>query len=282
MALSQLRDLGVGVGLRPVHYEHFLESPPKSVSWVEVISENYMCWRTRSSGRSLQLLERVRKNLPVVLHGVSLSIGSSDRLDAEYLTALEGLIHRIEPAWISDHLCWTGIHGRNLHDLLPLPYTQEALEKVVERIKQVQDRLGRQILIENPTTYLQFTESEMSEWDFMAEMATRADCGILLDVNNVFVSAVNHGFDPHTYLNAIPMERVGQIHLAGHTDKGTHLIDTHSTPVRPEVWDLYRAAVKRFGKISAMIERDDDIPEWSELEREILQLSQVRNEELGA
>ena len=278
LLLPDFKDLGVGVGLRPAHYSEFLKSAPSSVSWVEVISENYMGWKGHDPGRSLQLLEKVRRNVPVVLHGVSMSLGSCDPLDESYLAKLRELVNRIQPAWMSDHLCWTGTAGQNLHDLLPLPYTEEVLNLVSLKIRTVQDYFGRRMLIENPSTYLQFTHSEMTEWEFMAELSKRADCGILLDVNNVYVSSVNHSFDPLTYLRAIPQGRVGQIHLAGHTNKGTHLVDTHDAPVCSQVWDLYRFAVGHFGGISAMVERDDKLPSWRELESELKTATLIRSQ----
>jgi len=207
----------------------------------------------------------MRERYPLAMHGVSLSIGSSAPLDREYLRQLKALAQRIEPAWISDHLCWTGVAGRNTHDLLPLPYTEEALAGVVERVRTVQDFLGRRILLENVSSYVAFRDSHLSEWQFLAEIATRADCLILLDVNNIYVSAVNHEFDPLEYLNAIPGERVQQIHLAGHEDHGDYLIDTHDHPVPDPVWDLYASAVRRFGAVSTMIERDDHIPPLEDL-----------------
>jgi uncharacterized protein len=204
-----------------------------------------------------------------VLHGVSLSLGSADPLNEDYLARLRALVDRIEPAWVSDHLCWTGVDGVNLHDLLPLPYTEEVLNYLAARIDRVQGVLGRRILVENVSSYLTFAESQISEWEFVAELAKRADCGLLLDVNNVYVSSVNHGFDPLRYLDALPAERIGQIHLAGHSRQGGVLIDTHDHPVCPEVWALYRAAVERFGAVSTMIERDDHIPEFAELVAEL-------------
>lgn len=275
---SSFKDLGIGVGLRAQHYEHFLTTPPKSVSWVEVISENHMAWQTQPVGRPLQTLLKVRRHLPVALHGVSLSIGSADPINKNYLTHLNELIDRVEPSIVSDHLCWTGVNGTNLHDLLPLPYTQSVLKHVASKINQVQDFLGRQILIENPSSYLQFKQSEMTEWQFMAELSKLADCGLLLDVNNVYVSSVNHGFDPLEYLSAIPKERVGQIHLAGHSNKGSHLIDTHDHPVCKEVWELYRWVCRHFGQKTTMVERDDNIPEWQELEQELVHAAEVRKE----
>lgn len=256
--------LGIGLGLRKQHYDHILEHRPR-IDWLEIISENYMV----DGGRPLHMLDRIRADYPMVMHGVSMSIGSSDPLDRDYLRRLRALAERIEPGWISDHLCWTGVGGRNAHDLLPLPYTEEALRHVSERIAQVQDVLGRRIAIENVSSYMSFRHSQMSEWEFVAAVAERADCGLLLDVNNVFVSAFNHGFDALTYLEAIPVERVWQFHLAGHSDRGGFLLDTHDHPVREEVWQLYAEACRRFGKVSTLLERDDNIPELPELQLEL-------------
>ncbi len=256
-------DLGFGVGLRSPHYEEILRDRPP-VDWFEVISENFMV----AGGRPLHVLDRVRESYPIVLHGVSLSIGSTDPLNDSYLDELARLAQRIEPAWVSDHLCWTGVGGRNTHDLLPLPYTEEALRHVIDRVRRVQDRLGRRILLENASTYLEFAASQIPEWEFLASVAEEADCGILLDVNNVYVSAFNHGFDAPTYLEAIPTHRVRQFHLAGHTDRGAFLHDTHDHPVCDAVWDLYRFAVQRFGAVPTLIEWDDHIPELARLMEE--------------
>lgn len=258
-----VRDLGHGVGLRREHFDRVLAGPT-SVDWFEVISENFMV----EGGRPLHVLEAIRRDYPIVLHGVSLSIGSSDPLNADYLKDLAGLAERVEPAWVSDHLCWTGVGGHNAHDLLPLPYTEEALEHTAARVREVQDRLGRQIALENVSTYLTFAGSTMSEWEFLAQLSEQADCGILLDINNIYVSAVNHGFDAAEYIDAIAPERVWQIHLAGHSDQGTHLLDTHSRPVCDEVWALYRRAVERFGAVTSLVEWDEDIPSWETLEAE--------------
>src|ERR1700730_5629729 len=225
---------GFGLGLRPTHYEAVL-GEEHAIDWLEVITENYLV----PGGKPLHYLERIRERFPLVMHGVSLSIGSTDPLDREYLREVRALSRRIEPAWISDHLCWTGIDGRNLHDLLPLPYTEEALASVVARVGQIQDALGRQILLENVSSYLEFHESEMSEWEFLREVAQRADCAILLDINNIYVSSVNHGFNPSTYLQAMPTDRVRQLHLAGHSDLGGHLIDNPHHPIVAPVWNLY-------------------------------------------
>jgi len=265
--------LGFGVGLRPPHYGHVLEAHP-AVEWFEVISENFLI----AGGRPLQVLERVRAQYPIVLHGVSLSIGSTDPLDADYLRRLRQLAERIDAAWISDHLCWTGVGGHNLHDLLPLPYSEEALEHVVSRVQRVQDALGRRIALENVSSYLTFCDSVLPEWEFLAAVAERADCAILLDVNNVFVSAHNHGFDAHTYLAGIPVERVVQFHLAGHSDHGTHLLDTHDHPVCDGVWDLYAAAVRRFGALPTLIEWDDRIPPFERLHGEAKRAAAVAAE----
>jgi len=248
--------LGHGIGLRPKHYGLFLESRPQ-VDWVEAISENFM----RVGGRPLAVLEKVRRDFAVALHGVSLSIGSSDPLNREYLLQLAELAKRIEPAVVSDHLCWGSHGGRYVHDLLPLPFTAEALEHVVRRVQSVQETLGRQILLENVSSYLTYQESTFTEWDFLAEVARRADCGILLDINNIYVSAKNHGFDPIDYLTAMPVDRVGQYHLAGHSDHGDYLLDTHDHSVSGEVWALYRQAVERFGLVSTLIEWDENVPE---------------------
>jgi uncharacterized protein (UPF0276 family) len=265
MAFDQSRFpfLGYGVGLRPQHYTHVLHTNP-AVDWFEVISENFMV----AGGRPRLVLERVREQYPVVLHGVSLSIGSTDPLNLNYVRELGELVRRIDPAWVSDHLCWTGIGGKNSHDLLPLPYTAEAVRHVAERIVRVQDMLGRQILIENVSSYLTYRHSTMPEWEFLTAVAVRADCGILLDINNIYVSAFNHGFDPMEYLAGIPAERVAQFHLAGFSDRGTFLHDTHDHPVAEPVWALYADAVRRFGWVSTLIEWDDDIPEFSRLQAE--------------
>jgi uncharacterized protein (UPF0276 family) len=255
---------GFGLGLRTPHYEAVLNEP-HAIDWLEIITENYLV----PGGKPLDYLERIRERFPMVMHGVSLSIGSTDPIDTDYLAGVRALAARIEPHWISDHLCWTGIDGRNLHDLLPLPYTEEALALVVARVGQIQDALGRQILLENVSSYLAFHESDMSEWEFLREVAARADCAILLDINNIYVSSVNHGFDALTYLQAIPTDRVRQFHLAGHSDLGGHLIDTHDHPIVEPVWNLYRAAVAQFGAVPTMIERDDNIPALSELVAEL-------------
>jgi uncharacterized protein (UPF0276 family) len=255
---------GFGLGLRTPHYEAML-GEPHAVDWLEILTENYLV----PGGKPLHYLDRIRERFPLVMHGVSLSIGSTDALDGEYLAAVRQLSRRIEPAWISDHLCWTGVEGRNMHDLLPLPYTEEALATVVAHVEEVQDRLGRQILLENVSSYLEYHTSEMTEWEFLSEVARRADCAILLDINNIYVSSVNHGFDASSYLRAVPKDRVRQFHLAGHSDLGGHLIDTHDHPIAGPVWELYREAVAHFGAVPTMIERDDNIPTLSELVAEL-------------
>jgi uncharacterized protein (UPF0276 family) len=259
-----MRINGFGLGLRPPHYAAMLEES-HAIDWLEILTENYLV----PGGRPLHHLERIRSRFPVVMHGVSLSIGSTDPLDRGYLAGVRALARRIEPAWISDHLCWTGVEGQNLHDLLPLPYTEEALACVVARVREVQDLLGRQILLENVSSYLTYRSSEMTEWEFIGEVARRADCAILLDLNNIYVSAVNHGFDASRYLRAVPKERVRQFHLAGHSDMGNHLIDTHDHPIAAPVWSLYREALALFGPVPTMIERDDNIPPLAELVAEL-------------
>jgi uncharacterized protein (UPF0276 family) len=252
--------LGFGLGLRVDHYEAILADHPP-VDWFEALTENYLV----PGGKPLDNLMRIRDRYPMVMHGVSLSIGSTQPLDRNYLAQVKALAARLEPHWVSDHLCWTGIAGRNMHDLLPLPYTEEALANVVERVRTVQDFLGRRILLENVSSYVTYRDSQLSEWDFLREIAQRADCLILLDVNNIYVSSVNHEFDPLDYLHAIPADRVQQIHLAGHENHGDYLIDTHDHPVPDPVWELYGAALRRFGSVSTMIERDANIPPLEEL-----------------
>jgi uncharacterized protein (UPF0276 family) len=249
--------LGFGVGLRRPHYSHILETRPR-MDWFEVISENFMV----EGGRPLEVLEGVRANYPIVLHGVSMSIGSTDRLNRKYLRDLESLAKRFDPSWVSDHLCWTSVERHNTHDLLPLPYTEEAVRHVACRVREVQETLGRRILLENVSSYMSFVQSTMSEWEFLSAVAEEADCGILLDINNVFVSAFNHGFDAKRYIDSVPVDRVVQFHLAGHSDHGSYLLDSHDHPVREEVWKLYERAVRRFGKVSALVEWDDNIPEF--------------------
>lgn len=255
---------GFGLGLRPDHYAEFLAGP-QPVDWLEIISENYMV----PGGKPLAMLDAIRADYPVVMHGVSLSIGSDEPLDFDYLGQLKTLEQRVEPLWISDHLCWTGINAHNTHDLLPLPYDAPALDCVVGNIGRVQDYLGRRILIENPSSYVTFRSSDRSEWEFLAEMAERADCLLLLDVNNIYVSARNHGFDPLDYLAGLPADRIQQIHLAGHSDMGDYVIDTHDAAVCDAVLELYARAIGIFGPVATMIERDDDIPPLADVIAEL-------------
>ncbi|MEQ9124747.1 MAG: DUF692 domain-containing protein [Alphaproteobacteria bacterium] len=261
--------LGFGLGLRPQHYAEILDRPEGEpgprVDWFEIISENYMA----AGGRPLRNLRRVAERYPVVMHGVSLSIGSVDPLDEAYLASLKALADMVEPAWVSDHLCWTGVDGVNLHDLLPLPLTEEALAHVARRVEIVQDRLGRRIALENASTYVTFASDEMAEWEFLAELTRRTGCDLVLDVNNIFVSGFNHGFDPIDFMTGVPADRVVQIHLAGHEHNETHIIDTHDAPVVDAVWDLYGETIRRLGPVSTMIERDADIPPLAELETEL-------------
>jgi uncharacterized protein (UPF0276 family) len=261
-------DIDFGLGLRPEHYEEIAANPGQ-VSWFEALSENYMV----PGGSPLRWLDRLRRDYPMALHGVSLSIGSIDPLDRRYLDELKALAERVEPMWISDHLCFTGLRGHNMHDLLPLPYTEEALNHVAERVLQVQDHLGRRLVLENVSSYVTYAASELTEWEFIAEIARRADCLLLLDVNNIYVSAYNHGFDAQAYLAGIPAERVQQIHLAGHSNCGDYIIDTHDADVIDPVWDLYAKAITRLGPVSTMIERDDNIPPLADL---IAELEQAR------
>ena len=259
---------GFGLGLRPDHYHDFLEHKPQ-VDWLEIISENYMV----PGGRPHHFLDLIRRDYPMVMHGVSLSIGSTDPLNMAYLRELKALIGRVQPGWVSDHLCWTSVDHANLHDLLPMPCTAASLAHLVDRIHQVQDFLGQQIVLENASTYVAFEADEMPEWEFVATLAKRADCKLLLDVNNVYVSAVNHGFDPCRYIDAMPSDRIVQIHLAGHEDHGDYIIDTHDHPIVQPVLDLYGYTLEKLGWIPTMIERDDHIPPLAEL---LTELDQVR------
>ena len=256
--------LGYGLGLRVEYYKSLLEQPG-DVEWLEIVSENYMI----PGGRPLVWLDKFRERFPLVMHGVSMSIGGTDSLDEGYLARLSELARRVEPAWISDHLCWTGVQGVNLHDLMPLPYTEEALAHVIDRVRRVQDALGRRILLENVSSYIRFADAQLTEWQFLAAVAERADCLILLDINNVHVSAHNHGFSPLDYLDGIPASRVQQLHLAGHEQGEPLLIDTHDAPIIDDVWSLYVEAVRRYGRVSTMIERDDHMPALIDLLSEL-------------
>ncbi|MGM9486800.1 MNIO family bufferin maturase [Ideonella sp. YS5] len=265
---------GFGLGLRTDHYAEFRATPARQlgVDWLEVVSENYLV----PGGKPLAHLLAIRRDAPMVMHGVSMSIGGTDPLDLGYLRELKALANRLEPAWISDHLCWTGVDGRNLHDLLPLPYTEATMRQVAERVMRVQDLLGRRLVLENVSSYVGWVADEMAEWQFIAELASRADCELLLDVNNVYVSAINHGFDPCRFIDAIPSGRVRQIHLAGHEkNEDGFLVDTHDHPVCEAVWSLYRHAIMRFGTVPTMIERDDRIPPLGEL---VAELARARRE----
>ncbi|MGZ6989048.1 MAG: MNIO family bufferin maturase [Thermoanaerobaculia bacterium] len=258
-----LPDLGVGVGLRTVHFGHVLSKKP-DVDFFEAITENFL----DTGGRPRHVLDRVAERYPVVLHGVSMSVGGIDPLDLGYLKKVKALAARVKARWVSDHLCFTGVSGRNTHDLLPLPYTEETLRHVVRRVKKVSEVLERPLVLENPSSYLEFRASTMSEAAFFARLLEDADCGMLLDVNNVYVSSVNHGFDPVAYLDALPADRVVQYHLAGHTDKGTHLLDTHSARMKKEVWGLYVHAIARTGPRATLYEWDEDIPSFATVHAE--------------
>ncbi|MEZ6068529.1 MAG: DUF692 domain-containing protein [Planctomycetaceae bacterium] len=265
-----LPNLGLGVGLRTVHYQHILRARP-AVDWFEIISENYM----DSQGRPAHVLDQIAERYPIVMHGVSLSIGSSDPLDFEYLGKLRRLAARVRTRWVSDHLCWTGVAGLNTHDLLPVPLTEESLRHVCERIRVVQEFLERPLVLENPSSYVTFACSVMPEWEYLSRMTEATGCGLLLDVNNVYVSSRNHDFDPVEYLENIPADRVVQCHLAGHTDLGTHCIDTHDGRVIDQVWDLYRLAHQRTGGVSTLLEWDAQIPSFEEVHAEVLRAEAI-------
>ncbi|MBN95986.1 MAG: hypothetical protein CL928_18245 [Deltaproteobacteria bacterium] len=266
-----LPDLGLGVGLRTQHFSYVLEHQP-DVDWFEIISENFM----DTGGRAEAVLEEVAARYPIVMHGVSLSIGSTDPLDTRYLERLRALADRCGAVWIGDHLCWTGVGGHNGHDLYPMPYTEESLAHVVGRIRRVQDFLGRPLVIENPSTYLTFAEDTISEAEFIARMANDSDCALLLDVNNVYVTCRNHDLNPTEYLDQLPYDRVVQVHLAGHTDKGTHCIDTHDDHVRDEVWSLYAEVQQCTGGTATLLEWDDNIPEFPVLMAEVRKAERFR------
>jgi hypothetical protein len=256
-------DLGIGLGLRPAHYADILDRWPQ-VDWFEIVSENYM----HTGGRPLRVLDAVAAHYPIALHGVSLNIGGTDPLDRTYLRELDALATRCRARWVSDHLCWTGVDGHNLHDLLPLPYTRAALAHVRERVRRVQDLLARPLVLENPSTYLQFAGAELPEAEFLGELATATGCGLLVDVNNVFVSAQNHGFDAERYLRALPWHHVVSFHLAGHSVRATHRFDTHDRPVCREVWQLYGLACELSGGRSTLLEWDAQIPSFATVHRE--------------
>ena len=257
-------DLGFGLGLRTEHYNDFLNEP-QNVDWLEIISDNYMV----SGGKPLAILDKIRAQYPMVMHGVSMSIGAVNGLNETYLKKLKVLADRVEPLWVSDHLCWTGVHGRNMHDLLPLPFTEDALQVVTRNIEHAQEVLQRPLIIENVSSYVEFNQSQMTEWEFLSAICKTTGCKLLLDLNNIYVSAHNHGFSPVAFINGVPKDSIAQFHLAGHQDNGDHLIDTHDHPVCDGVWDIYQHALNHFGFIPTMIERDDKIPELNELLSEL-------------
>lgn len=264
--------LGFGLGLRTEHIAAFLNEQ-QAVDWLEIVTENYLV----EGGSLLYHLDKIRECYPIVMHGVSMSIGSCDPIDWDYLKEVKKLANRLQPPWISDHLCWTGVENINTHELLPLPYSEEALYHVVDRIKQVQDFLGRRILIENLSSYISYQSSTMSEWEFINEIIARADCYLLLDVNNVYVSSVNHAFNPLQYIRSITSSRIHQIHLAGHTNKGDYILDTHDEEITDPVWDLYAKTIRHHGLISTMIERDGNIPPLATLITELNQARVISN-----
>jgi len=274
-------DLGLGVGLRSTHFAYLLEHRPP-VDWFEIISENFI----DSGGRPRYVLEQLAETYPIVMHGVSLSIGSTDPLDWEYLRKLRALAGSVKARWVSDHLCWTGVAGRNTHDLLPLPLSEAALRHVIERVRRVQDFLERPLVLENPSSYVTFRQSTMPEWEFLGRLAEATDCRLLLDVNNVYVSSVNHDFDPLEYVRNVPHDRVVQFHIAGHMRCATHIVDTHDGPVVDPVWDLYREAQRLTGGAATLLEWDAKIPPFPVLHAEVLKardfVAQSRKSEVGS
>lgn len=279
--MSSFPTLGDGLGLRSPHLEEILAGRSRA-EWFEALTENYIGLPGIGAGRPLQKLLEVRRLRPVTLHGVSLSLGGSDRLDETYLKAVLNLADQVEPAWISDHLCWTGVHGYNTHDLLPLPRNQESLNHVVARVQKVQETWKRRLIVENVSSYVDDPADEMPEWDFIAELVRRSGCGLLLDINNVYVSSRNHGFDPFVYLSAIPMKDVAQIHLAGHSDRGDIVIDTHDHPVRDEVWNLYASVLPLIPSVSSMVEWDANIPPLDRVEQELMKAKMIREKVTGS
>jgi len=259
-----LPDLGLGLGLRAPHYEYVLEHEPE-LDWFEIISENFLV----AGGWPLHVLDRVAERYPIAMHGVSMSIGTTDPIDHDYLVRLKALAERCQAKWLGDHICWTGVAGKNTHDLLPVPYTEESLRHVVERVRIVQDFLERPLVLENPSTYVEFGHSSMPEEQWIARLLEEADCALLLDVNNVYVTAKNHGLDMKAWLDAIPYDRVVQVHIAGHTNKGTHIIDTHIGPIVDEVWELYADVMQRTGNCSTLLEWDAEIPAFGVVEAEL-------------
>ena len=271
------REPFTGVGLRPVHFPHLLGRPSVAVKWFEGISENYM----DSEGRPLEVLLKMREDFPIALHGVSMSVGGVEGPRPQYLERLKALADRVKPFLITDHLCFTGAHASNVHDLLPLPYTEEAIATVARNVSRAQDVLGRQMALENVSSYLTYKESTMTEWEFLTAVARRAGCRILLDVNNVYVSAMNHGFAPETYVDAIPKELVAQIHLGGYSDMGTFLFDTHSRAPTEPVWELYRRVIGRMPGTPTLVEWDEDVPDWAGLEAQARRATKIAEEELA-
>lgn len=274
MSVQQLK--GAGLGLRASHYQEIFETKP-DVPWFELLSDNYMA----AGGLPIQRAEKVRQDYPITLHGVGMSLGSADPLNTDYLKRLKVLADRLEPHYVSDHIAWVSVDGKYTHDLLPLPYNQDMLQHLSDRIQQVQDYLGRTILIENPSSYLSFDSSDMSEADFINQLSLSSGCELLLDVNNIYVSAMNHGFDPYQYLESIPQDKVKEIHLAGYEQMDGYLFDTHGHSVKPPVWDLYRAALKRFGSVPTLIEWDTDVPEFSTLLAEAKKADAFMLEQVG-
>lgn len=266
---NENNELGIGIGLRAPHYQHILDHVP-DVDWFEIISENYMI----DGGRPLYVLDQILERYPVVQHGVSLYFGSVDRLNPDHLRRLKALVRRTKTPWLTDHLCWGSVDGRYTHDLLPLPYTFEAVDICVEKIKQARDFLEVPVAVENVSSYAEFLDSPMTEWEFLTEVVERADCGILLDVNNIYVSSQNHGFDPLTYVDNVPSQRVAQIHIAGHSKLADYLLDTHDQPVSDPVWKLYEHAIKRVGPTPTLLEWDDNIPDFETVHAEALKSAQ--------
>jgi len=267
---TQFPHLGFGLGLRSQHFQYILENRPK-IDWFEIISENFM----DSKGWPKHVINQISEQYPIVMHGVSMSIGSTDPLNIDYLKKLKALAKELDAKWVSDHLCWTGILGKNTHDLLPLPLTEESLSHVVERIKNVQDILERPLVLENPSSYVQFKEDTFTEWEFIKEMALASDCRLLLDLNNVYVSSFNHSFDPLEYVKALPLDKVVQFHLAGHTNKGSHIIDTHDNHVVKPVWELYQQTIRLTGNVSTLLEWDANIPDFPNLQKEVLKAKAI-------
>ncbi len=268
---------GCGIGLRIEHFDEIDKLQP-NIPWFEILSDNYLLEGTSQRN----FLYKIRENYPLTFHGVGMSIGSTEPLNMDFMNALKKLKDEVQPMWLSDHLCWTSAHGKVTHDLIPLPYTSSVVDHLVGRINQVQDYLGQQMVIENVSSYLQFKDSEMSEWEFINEIATRSDCRLLLDVNNIYVSSQNHLFTAEDYLYAMPAERIAEIHLAGYEDKGTHLLDTHSRPVSDPVWDLFTKAIKHVGDVPVLIEWDNDIPPLARVMEEADKAQKIRLENLNA